>query len=177
MDWPGIISLVVYSLLAFLGYRLFSKGMNYNPDADGDGNAFLRMPKYYAVLGWVAISIVFFFVVYGLYKNEVEFYWTMLYAFLIFGVSGVPLIAFYQNHRLRFNESSFTVWSWTGNRVSLSWSEVERVKFNSTSGYITFYGSRKKAKVHYHMVGLSAFLMMMENKTSFNGRKLNIPGV
>jgi len=94
---------------------------------------------------------------------------------LIFGGLSAPLLMYYYNHELEFDEESIVVKNWKGKVDKIKWSEIENVKFSPMWGYLKLKTKSKKLNLYQHLVGLVEFVKLMEIKTKFTAKELKLP--
>jgi hypothetical protein len=89
---------------------------------------------------------------------------------------GIPMVLWFKNHRLKFNQTDIEVINVYGQRNSIAWKEINSISFNHFSGFITITDPKgTRLKAHQHLVGLSVFTNMMEAKTLWTVEELRLP--
>jgi hypothetical protein len=132
------------------------------------------MNKLYAVLA-IVLFMIGLFVVILIIATDDSFFIAALF-FLFFCVSGFILWVYYKNHQVTFNDEIITVKNFSGKITSMQWKAIHNISFNLFTGliYIIDTGGTT-VKIHTHLVGLSSFIKIMEEKTTWRAAKLKIP--
>ena len=174
MDIHGIEYLITVILItAFLA---FSKRMSKKRIQKGINEEYqLRLNDSYKWMGYIGAIIGFAISVGLLFTNQKDSIWVSFFPILIFSIPGTILLMWYFNHQLTFDEKTIRVRNWIGKSKELNWNKIENIKFNSTLGYLQLFSGSDKINIHFHLVGLIAFLRLMENKTNFKATDLKIP--
>lgn len=175
MDWEKVITYGLIGLAVNLAMRYMSKGASQEIDKDMNGDIELRMNKLYQIVGFVSIGFALIFVIAALYYQEKEMYMIGTAMLLLFGGLGLPCLMYYQNHKLKFNDTRIIAQNWKKKTGEITWTEIDDIKFNPFSGYLKIFGLNKKLIVHQHLVGLKAFTKKMEEKTKWKASELKLP--
>lgn len=88
--------------------------------------------------------------------------------FLFFSLLGVCLIVLYRNYRLYFDHEVIVVTNLFGKKKSLKWSEIEKVKSNPFTGYLTLSSAQYRIKVLQNLKGFATFTNVLETHTKQN---------
>lgn len=175
MDWEKVIFYGIIGIAVSLAMNFMNKGASQNIRENENGEIELRMNKLYQILGYLCIGITTIFVLAAIYYQDEEMYLIGGIMFLLFGGLGLPILMYYNNHKLRFNDDRILVHNWLGKSNEIKWSEIDSIKFNPFSGYLKINGLNKKLTIHQHLVGLKEFLKRMEEKTKWKVSELKLP--
>lgn len=165
----GIIIFIVLLANYFL-----NKGSRNREPRILNGSSILRMNKLYLVLG-IFSCIVALFPLLSIFevetnKEEME---TIVFLFFIFSIPGTITILLWRNHFVMYDEISIEVSTIFGKINKIYWTEVDKVYYNSFSGYLNIINNKgQKIKLHHHLNGTGKFLEMM-NKITHQNIKLN----
>lgn len=119
----------------------------------------LRHPVSTLVIGIVGVAFFFGIAVISntIGKNPSATVWTTL-LFLAFGLFSVPMIADYFFARHRVSDLGIEYGCMTGQRGSLRWSDVQRVRFAPVAKWFVLEGaSGAKVRVSAMLLGLPEF--------------------
>jgi len=165
-----LIPILTGLLLLYAGFQ--SKKTLYK---NVNGEFSLRLNKAYKWVGIICCFIGSLLLNLAFIHWNEEIYLMAPLAILMFFGIGSCILIWYQNYEVLFNENKIKIKNWQGKEKVLKWSEIEDIKFNSTSGYLKLYSKSKKHIIHQHSVGFMDFLKIMELKTKFRKEKLKIP--
>lgn len=163
----GLIGLAVSFSLSYM-----NKGTNQSVGRNAEGFVELRMNKFYQILGYVVLGLGFIILLVIIYYQEKEMTLIGALAILFVVGLGLPVLLYYRNHKVYFNEETVTVISWTGKKQVIRWEEIQKISFNAFSGYLKLFGLANKVKMHQHLVGLKEFIKMMEEKTNWTAKSI-----
>ena len=168
-----IVSLAVATTLTYL-----NKATKKNVTANESGEFILRMHKLYKITGYIAIVIGLIVTIGPIFSDKPgkEIYLLMFLMFLIFIGLGTLSVLYYENHYLLFDNSKIEVRNALGKTKTINWNDVQKAKFNPTSGLLTLSDSNGiKVRIHQHLVGLGKFITCLESRTHFTAAKLRLP--
>jgi hypothetical protein len=81
----------------------------------------------------------------------------------------------YRNYRLYFDNENIVVTDLFGKKNTMKWSEIEQVKSNAFTGYLTLSSATTQLKVHQNLKGMVAFKQVMEAQTKWTAKELRLP--
>lgn len=167
----GLIGVAVALAMLYL-----NKGAASKIEPLEEGAYELRLHRLYQLIGFLGpgLGVVLFLL--PLIEGGLEALPVALAMGAMFGALGVACMLWYKNHILRFDAEKISARSWLGKTTEVQWTEIQSISFNSLSGLVNIRDSRGVAvKAHMHLVGLSAFVQEMEQKTSWTARGLRLP--
>ena len=175
MDWEKIIFYGLVGIAVSFAMNYLNKGANQNVEKRKNGDIELGMNRLYQTLGLAGVGSAVVFIAVALFIHEKEVYIISTLMVLLFGGLGVPCLMYYKNHKVTFNDKTISVQNWKGKTNNITWTEINRIKFNPFSGYLKIYGLDKKLTIHQHLVGLKEFVKKMEEKTKWKANELKLP--
>lgn len=146
-----------------IGLALLKREMSKIVEPNADGSFELRVARLYFITGVLCTPLFL-----------IPFFWILLspelpgeariysLIFLFFSILGVYLIVLYRNYRLYFDNEKIVVTNLFGKNKSLKWSEIEQVKNNPYTGYLTLSSAQYRIKVLQNLKGLAAFTNALE---------------
>ena len=146
-----------------IGLALLKREMSKKVEPNSDGSFELRVTRLYLIIGVFCTTLFL-----------IPFFWMLLspelpgedriYSlfFLFFSLLGVYLIVLYRNYRLYFDNENIVVTNLFGKNKSLKWSEIEQVKYNHFTGYLTLSSAKYRIKVLQNLKGFAAFTNALE---------------
>ena len=172
-----IEKIITYALIAIsvsLALAYLKKGATTKFFLTGSGKLILRMNKLYAVMGLIGFILgLFITIMIVITKGPLLVAAIVL---IIFWGTGIPCWIYYRNHILKFDDKAIEVKSFYGKDGSILWSDISDISFNHFSGLLTILDNKGIIiKIHQHIVGLSSFVKMLEQKTSWTAEKLRMP--
>jgi hypothetical protein len=158
-----IIRSVFTTIPVVIALSLLKREMSKKVEPQLDGSFELRVSRIYFFTG-LFCSLLFL----------MAFFWMLLspelpgedrifslFA-LFFSLLGVYLIVLYRNYRLYFDHDMIVVTNLFGKKKSLKWSEIEQVKSNPFTGYLTLCSAQYRIKVLQNLKGFTAFTNALE---------------
>ena len=175
MDWEKILTygLIGFAVALFMNY--LNRSANRGSIKNKSGQYELRMNRLYQIVGLLSIFIAIVFLIAAIYYQEKEMYIIGFAMVLLFGGLGIPLLLYYINHRLIFDEDKITSTGWTKKEITLRWDEITEISFSPFWGKIKVQGQNSQLNIHQHLVGLKEFVKLMENKTMWKASNLKLP--
>ncbi len=169
----------MYALIGAL-VSLAIRLMNRSPEKlieSTDGEAItLRLNRFYQISGIITIGIGGLFSFFILTdETETNPLIVLIFVWIFCLMLALPVLLWYMNHRVTFDEETVTSWDWRGRKTSIAWQEITEVKFNALAGSIMIKGNGEVAKAHQHLVGLKSLLQMLVKKTPWRAKELNLP--
>lgn len=138
----------------------------------------LRMHWLYCATGYMSLltGLVMLIVLTVTEKPETGLYIMAIVFFLVFGAAGTWGILFFRNYNVRFDSTQFEVKGSLGRVKKANWNEVQNIKFNTVTGYLTLLDIHgQKLKIHQHLVGFDRFVAFMEGHTRWTANQLKLP--
>ena len=137
----------------------------------------LRLHKFYWYFGIGSILLgLVGFIAAGLLVLDANGWVIGLFFLLLFGGLGFLCAIWYINHSIHFNNKMIQTTSVFKKKTVVTWDAISSVEFKATSGLLVFTDIKgQKAKAHQHLVGFNELLRMMEAKTSWEIKNLNLP--
>lgn len=169
----AIIGIAVSTGLAFLSN---AKGKSVAIDESGQFN--LRMSKLYGIIGVIGLVFGLLFLIFlplTTEPNDSGIWFIVILMLLIFWGAGIPCLMYYRNHRVSFDDNSIVATNVYGKVKEIKWSDILNIKFKVLSGLLVLTTKNEIIKVHQHLVGLSKFIELIENKTKWTRKELKIP--
>ena len=158
-----IIRSVFTTIPVVIALSLLKREMSKKVEPNADGSFELRVARLYFIIGVLCTTLFL-----------IPFFWMLLspelpsedriYSlfFLFFSLLGVYLIVLYRNYRLYFDHDMIVVTNLFGKKKSLKWSEIEQVKSNPFTGYLTLCSAQYRIKVLQNLKGFTAFTNALE---------------
>lgn len=169
---------LISGLAACCFLYLANKGAGKSVLPNAVGQFRLRIHWLYGATGYISLLVGFVMQIILIVteRPETGLYIMAFVFFLVFGGLGVWGILFFRNYSVGFDSTQFEVRSCMGRVKKVSWSEIQNIKFNTFTGYLTvvdIYG--QQLKVHQHLVGLGRFVAFMEDHTRWTAEALKLP--
>jgi hypothetical protein len=159
-----------------IALSLLKKEMSKKVEPLTDGSFELRVSRIYFFTGAVCASIFLFFTVWILVDTDTPSEDRIFgLFFLIFSLLGVYFIVLYRNYRLYFDNENIVVTDLFGKKNTMKWSEIEKVRSNPFTGYLTLSSATTQLKVHQNLKGMVAFKQVMEAQTKWTAKELRLP--
>jgi hypothetical protein len=158
-----IIKSAFTTIPVIIALSLLKREMSKKVEPQLDGSFELRVSRIYFFTG-LFCSLLFL----------MAFFWMLLSPELLsedrifslialfFSLLGVYLIVLYRNYRLYFDHDMIVVTNLFGKKKSLKWSEIEQVKSNPFTGYLTLCSAQYRIKVLQNLKGFAAFANALE---------------
>ncbi len=127
----------------------------------------LKLNNSYKWVGFACCLIGAFLLNAAISAGNKDIYAIASVAILLFFVLGILTLVWYYNYEVVFDDKKINITNWKGKKNTLSWTEIENMKFNASSGYLKVYTKSGKHLVFQHSVGFVEFLKMMERNTRF----------
>lgn len=146
-----------------IGLALLKREMSKKVEPNADGSFELRVARLYFIIGVLCTTlflILFFWMLLSPELPSEDRIYSLF--FLFFSLIGVYLIVLYRNYRLYFDHENFVVTNLFGKNKSLKWSEIEQVKNNPFTGYLTLSSAKGRIKVFQNLKGFAAFANALE---------------
>jgi len=141
-----------------IGLSLLKKEMSKKVEPLPDGSFELRVSRIYFFTGAVCACIFLFFTGWILLDPDTPSEDRIFgLFFLIFSLLGVYFIVLYRNYRLYFDNEKIVVTNLFGKKNTMKWSEIEKVRSNAFTGYLTLSSASTQLKVHQNLKGFVAF--------------------
>ena len=152
-----------------IALSLLKKEMSKKVEPQPDGSFELHVPRIYFFTG-LFCGIIFLFLTGWILLDPDTPSEDRIFGlfFLIFSLLGVYLIVLYRNYRLYFDNESIVVTNLFGKKKSFKWSEIEQVKTNPFTGYLTLSSATTQLKVLQSLMGFVAFKNAIETQTTQN---------
>ncbi len=169
----AIIGIAVSTALAFLTK---STGKSIATDESGKFN--IKMNKFYGIMGIISLVFGLLFLIFlplTTEPNDSGIWFIVILMLLIFWGAGIPCLMYYKNHRVSFDDNLIVVTNVYGKVKEIKWSDILNIKFKVFSGLLVLTTKNEIIKVHQHLVGLSKFIEVIENKTKWTRKELKIP--
>jgi hypothetical protein len=159
-----------------IALSLLKKEMSKKVEPQPDGSFELRMSRIFFFTGLVCASLFLFFTGRIFFDPNTPSEDRILgLFFLSLSLLGVYLIVLYRNYRLYFDNENIVVTNLFGKKKSLKWSEIEKVRSNPFTGYLTLSSASTQLKVHQNLKGMVAFKQVMEAQTKWTAKELRLP--
>jgi hypothetical protein len=159
-----------------IGLSLLKKEMSKKVEPLPDGSFELRVSRIYFFTGAVCACIFLFFTGWILLDPDTPSEDRIFgLFFLIFSLLGVYFIVLYRNYRLYFDNEKIVVTNLFGKKNTMKWSEIEKVRSNAFTGYVTLSSASTQLKVHQNLKGMVAFKQVMEAQTKWTAKELRLP--
>ena len=175
MDWEKILTYGLIGIVVTLFMNYLNRSANQGSIKNKFGKYELRMNRLYQIVGLISIFIAIVFLIAAIYYQDKEIYVIGFAMVLLFGGLGIPLLLFYINHKLVFDENKITSTGWTKKETTLRWDEITKISFSPFSGKIKVQGQNSQLNIHQHLVGLKEFVNLMESKTKWRASDLKLP--
>lgn len=175
MDWSGIVGTIISSLAMAGLFYIGGTGAAAQQEKTKVGTYLLRPNKLYYYLGLFSCSLVVIAIAATLYFDPSQVLFAIAATVPIFGIPGGYLVFFYRNCWLEFDEEIISTGTLFGKIKRVRWDEIEDISFGKISGYIKVKSAKELLKIHFHTVGLIHFLKMIEDRTDFHPKDLNLP--
>ncbi|MCI5056209.1 MAG: folate/biopterin family MFS transporter [Flavobacteriales bacterium] len=176
METESIIMYALIGLLIPLTMKLLNRSASKKIGRTNGGAVTLRMNRFYQIGGLLAFGIGAIFTFFILTdETETDPIPILVFIWVFCSLMALPLILWYTNHRVTFDQEQLTSWDWRGRKTSIAWKEISMVKFQAMAGYLILKGNDKTVKVHQHLVGLKCLTDMMEDKTNWKAEELGLP--
>ena len=176
MNWSDFLTPAITTVAVYASMQLLQRGTATPITPAVNGNTTLRLPKFYAILGYVCLGMVVLAIGGALYEGDPSIWWAVLFIFLLFGGLGGACVLWHWNHHVSFTRNQFTVTDYLGNPETLRWETLTDVTYKPGSGYVYLHrAERKPVKLSHHLVGLQSFLTMLEEQTEWRVRDLLLP--
>ena len=169
----AIIGIAVSTSLAFL-----TKSTGKPIATDESGRFNIRMNKLYGIMGIIGLVFGLLFLIFlplTTEPNDSGIWFIVILMLLIFWGAGIPCLMYYRNHRVSFDDNSIVATNVYGKVKEIKWSDILNIKFKVLSGLLVLTTKNEIIKVHQHLVGLSKFIELIENKTKWTRKELKIP--
>lgn len=141
-----------------IGLSLLKKEMSKKVEPLTDGSFELRVSRIYFFTGAVCACIFLFFTGWILLDPDTPSEDRIFgLFFLIFSLLGVYFIVLYRNYRLYFDNENIEVTNLLGKKNTMKWSEIEKVRSNAFTGYLTLSSASTQLKVLQSLKGFVAF--------------------
>lgn len=160
-------------ITAFIAYS--NKQSSYKVKRNEEGFYHLMLNNSYKWFGIITILGSFIVFIGLLFSDEEGMVSLALVMLGTFGGLGIIILMCYYNHHLIFNDELITVKSWRGIVKTTSWDEISNIKYSPMLGYLIIYSETDKLNIHFHLVGLSEFVKLMESKTDYKAKDLKLP--
>lgn len=149
-----------------IALSLLKKEMSKKVEPQPDGSFELRISRMYFFTGLVCASIFLFFTGWILLDPDTPSEDRIFgLFFLIFSLLGVYFIVLYRNYRLYFDNEKIVVTNLFGKKNTMKWSEIEKVRSNPFTGYLTLSSATTQLKVHQNLKGFIAFKNAIDEHT------------
>jgi hypothetical protein len=159
-----------------IALSLLKKEMSKKVEPQPDGSFELRISRMYFFTGVVCASIFLLLTVWILLDQDTPSEDRIFgLFFLIFSLLGVYFIVLYRNYRLYFDNENIVVTNLFGKKNTMKWSEIEKVRSNPFTGYLTLSSATTQLKVHQNLKGMVAFKQVMEAQTKWTAKELRLP--
>jgi ABC-type Mn2+/Zn2+ transport system permease subunit len=133
-----------------------------------DGSFELRVSRIYFFTGAVCACIFLFLTVWILLDQDTPSEDRIFgLFFLIFSLLGVYFIVLYRNYRLYFDNENIVVTNLLGKKITMKWSEIEKVRSNAFTGYLTLSSASTQLKVLQSLKGFVAFRDELQARGKF----------
>jgi hypothetical protein len=151
-----------------IALSLLKKEMSKKVEPQPDGSFELRISRMFFFTGVVCASIFLFLTVWILFDTDTPSEDRIFgLFFLIFSLLGVYFIVLYRNYRLYFDNEKIVVTNLYGKKKSMKWSEIEKVRSNAFTGYLTLSSATTQLKVHQSLKGFVAFRDELQARGKF----------
>ncbi len=175
-----IEKIITYGLITFvvtLSLTYLTKLTGKKVTADLNGKIELRMNKLYVIVGLISMIMGIGFALVFAFIGEFDRGSIIgLVIMLVFGLGlGLPCLIYYQNHRILFDNQSIQATDGLNKTEKIKWDDIKSIRFNHFSGKLTIKDTSKIIKLHQHLVGLSTFMKMLEERTKWTAEELKIP--
>jgi hypothetical protein len=159
-------ALTVVSVI--IGLSLLKKEMSKKVEPLPDGSFELRVSRIYFFTGAVCACIFLFLTVWILLDQDTPSEDRIFgLFFLIFSLLGVYFIVLYRNYRLYFDNENIVVTNLLGKKITMKWSEIEKVRSNAFTGYLTLSSASTQLKVLQSLKGFVAFRDELQARGKF----------
>jgi amino acid permease len=151
-----------------IGLSLLKKEMSKKVEPLPDGSFELRVSRIYFFTGAVCACIFLFFTGWILLDPDTPSEDRIFgLFFLIFSLLGVYFIVLYRNYRLYFDNEKIVVTNLFGKKNTMKWSEIEKVRSNAFTGYLTLSSASTQLKVLQSLKGFVAFRDELQARGKF----------
>jgi amino acid permease len=151
-----------------IGLSLLKKEMSKKVEPLPDGSFELRVSRIYFFTGAVCACIFLFFTGWILLDPDTPSEDRIFgLFFLIFSLLGVYFIVLYRNYRLYFDNEKIVVTNLFGKKNTMKWSEIEKVRSNAFTGYVTLSSASTQLKVLQSLKGFVAFRDELQARGKF----------
>ncbi|WP_235299572.1 hypothetical protein [Portibacter marinus] len=175
MGWEELLSFVLIGLFAGLPVWYIHLKSRQVVEPDDDGKYHLRMNRTYQVLGYASLAIMIVFLAIAIYSNDRAMFELTGLILILFGTIGAPILLYYVNHKVHFDDHELHITDWLGEDNMIKWSEIDQIQYNRFSGKLNIICGQQKFCLHQHLVGFKTLVGVMEEQTQFNAQDLKIP--
>lgn len=164
--------------IALVVLNSYLNGQSKKTTPSGLGGAFeMRLIRFYYYAGVFCMLLAATGAGLCLYLLEGFQKWIVTFGVItVFGIYGMISYLWYVNHMVYFNSEKITVYSILNTKSTINWNQIEKVKFNATTGVLKITGVDKtKVKIHGHLFGFSEVINAIEKYTKFETEKLRLP--
>ncbi|CAM1358273.1 hypothetical protein [Tenacibaculum xiamenense] len=138
------------------------------------GKFFLKLNSIYKWLGFLCCFIASFILGFLITHWNTEIYILGPLTVLLFLGMGVTVLIWYYNFGVVFDQKRITRTNWYNAKSTISWNEIENIKFNIITSNLKIYSRVNSITIPQQTVGFVEFLNLMEEKTGYKAHELKI---
>ena len=166
----GIVAIAVSLTMTLLISTSLKK-----PKEDEEGNKILVFPKFYIIMGLIAICLSFTVLIGGLTTAEPDEKIIVILISLLFLGLGLPLFFIGKNFKLIITPNELIHTNIFGKTSKINWEAITSISFGKLSQELKIKTDSLKIKVHQHAVGFPYLIDTIESKTKYTRKTLGIP--
>jgi hypothetical protein len=162
--------IAVSIIMAYL-YKA-SKG---KPKIDTKGNFILKLPKLYAILGFIGIAIAITLFIYDIFVTNEEDK-TIIFSLGFFSVLlGLPLFLVGSISHIKLTEFAIIQTTMFGKTKEIKWEEINDVKFGKVSSELKIKSADRSIKANLHLIGFDSLVNKLVEKTGKSLQEMGFP--